>query len=158
MAAGSQRRARNVLEAAWNAAPHPDLGAAWIEAVPAPLARVKAVEDLTHRNPTHPEARLLMARVALAAGLTGRARSELDGLLASGAADRRAYMLFAELERAEHGDSAEGRAAEAAWLREAANAAGAPRWRCDACGAEHSAWKPDCAACGAMGRIGWSRS
>jgi HemY protein len=158
MAAGSQRRARNVLEAAWNAAPHPDLGAAWIEAVPAPLARVKAVEDLTHRNPGHPEARLLMARVALAAGLTGRARSELDGLLASGAADRRAYLLFAELERAEHGDSAEGRAAEAAWLREAANAAGAPRWRCDACGAEHSAWKPDCAACGAMGRIGWSRN
>ena len=158
MAAGSQRRARGVLEAAWNAAPHPDLGAAWVEAVPAPLARVKAVEDLTHRNPSHPEARLLMARVALAAGLTGRARSELDGLLASGAADRRAYMLFAELERAEHGDSAEGRAAEAAWLREAANAAGAPRWRCDACGAEHSAWKPDCAACGAMGPIGWSRS
>jgi HemY protein len=77
MAAGSQRRARNVLEAAWNAAPHPDLGTAWIEAVPAPLARVKAVEDLTHRNPSHPEARLLMARVALAAGLTGRARSEL---------------------------------------------------------------------------------
>jgi hypothetical protein len=51
-----------------------------------------------------------------------------------------------------------GRAAEAAWLREAANAAGAPRWRCDACGAEHSAWKPDCAACGTMGRIGWSRN
>jgi HemY protein len=146
------------LEAAWNAAPHPDLGAAWVEAVPAPLARVKAVEDLTHRNPSHPEARLLMARVALAAGLTGRARSELDGLLASGAADRRAYLLFAELERAEHGDSAEGRAAEAAWLREAANAAGAPRWRCDACGAEHSAWKPDCAGCGALGRIGWSRN
>ena len=156
-ASGSQRRARGVLEAAWNAAPHPDLGAAWIEAVPAPLARVKAVEDLTHRDPSHPEARLLMARVALAAGLTGRARSELDGLLGSGAADRRAYLLLAELERAEHGDSAEGRAAEAAWLREAANAAGAPRWRCDGCGAEHSAWKPDCAACGALGRIGWSR-
>jgi len=158
MAAGSQRRARNVLEAAWNAAPHPDLGNAWIEPVPAPLARVKAVEDLTHRNPSHPEARLLMARVALAAGLTGRARSELDGLLQSGSADRRAYLLFAELERAEHGDSTEGRAAEAAWLREAANAAGAPRWRCDACGAEHSAWKPDCAACGALGRIGWSHA
>ena len=98
------------------------------------------------------------AHMALAAGLTGRARSELDGLLASGAADRRAYLLFAELECAEHGDSAEGRAAEAAWLREAANAAGAPRWRCDACGAEYSAWKPDCAACGAMGRIGCSHS
>ena len=157
MAAGSQRRARHVLEAAWNAAPHPDLGAAWIEAVPAPLARVKAVEDLTHRNPGHPEAQLLMARVALAAGLTGRARSALEGLLAGGAADRRAFLLLAELERAEHGDSAEGRAAEAAWLREAANAVGAPRWRCDACGAEHGNWKPDCVACGALGRIGWSR-
>lgn len=84
MAAGSQRRARGVLEAAWNAAPHPDLGAAWIEALPAPLARVKAVEDLTHRDPSHPEARLLMARVALAAGLTGRARSELMACSAAG--------------------------------------------------------------------------
>lgn len=153
---GSARRARAVLEQAWLAAPHPDLGQAWIAGVADPLARVKAVEDLIHRNPDHPESRLLMARVALDAGLTGRARTELEALAGSAAADRRAFLLLAELEEVEHGDTAEGRAAQARWLRAAANAQGAPRWRCAACGAEHAAWKPDCAACGAVGRIIWS--
>jgi len=155
-AAGSARKARAVLEQAWMAAPHPDIGLAWIAGTPAPLARIKAVEDLTHRNPDHLESRLLMARVALDAGLTGRARAELEALIASGAADRRAYLMLAELEEAEHGDTADARAAQARWLRGAANAPGAPRWRCNACGAEHSAWKAECNACGTVGRIGWS--
>jgi HemY protein len=155
-AAGSARRARVVLEQAWVAAPHPDIGTAWIAGTPAPLARVKAAEDLVHRNPDHPESRLLMARVALDAGLTGRARAELEALVAGGAADRRAYLMLAELEEAEHGDTADARAAQARWLRGAANAAGAPVWRCNACGAEHNAWKAECTACGQVGRIAWS--
>lgn len=156
LAAGSTRRARAVLEQAWVAAPHPDLGLAWIAGTPAPLARIKAVEDLTHRNPTHVESRLLMARVALDAGLTGRARAELEALIASGAADRRAYLMLAELEEAEHGDTADARAAQAGWLRAAADAQGAPRWRCTTCGAEHTGWKAECNACGTVGRIAWS--
>lgn len=153
---GSTRRARSVLEQAWLAAPHPDIGQAWIAGIADKLARVKAVEDLIHRNADHPESRLLMARVALDAGLTGRARTELEALVGSGAADRRAFLLLAELEEVEHGDTADARAAQARWLRGAANAQGAPRWRCAACGAEHAAWKADCAACGAVGRIVWS--
>lgn len=155
-AAGSARKARAVLEQAWQAAPHPDLGAAWVAATPAPLARVKAVEDLTHRNADHPESRLLMARIALDAGLTGRARAELEALAGAGAADRRAFLMLAELEEAEHGDTADARAAQARWLRGAANAPGAPVWRCAGCGAEHSGWKAECSACGEVGRIAWS--
>lgn len=153
---GSARRARSVLEQAWLAAPHPDVGQAWIAGVAEKLTRVKAVEDLIHRNADHPESRLLMARVALDAGLTGRARAELEALVGSGAADRRGFLLLAELEEAEHGDTADARAAQARWLRGAANAQGAPRWRCAGCGAEHAAWKADCAACGTVGRIVWS--
>ena len=145
-----------VLEQAWVAAPHPDIGAAWIAGTPAPLARVKAVEDLTHRNADHLESRLLMARVALDAGLTGRARAELEALVTTGAADRRVYLMLAELEEAEHGDTADARAAQARWLRGAANAPGAPVWRCGACGAEHNAWKAECTSCGEVGRIAWS--
>ncbi len=155
-ATGSARKARAVLQQAWQAAPHPDIGLAWIADTPAPLARIKSVEDLTHRNPDHLESRLLMARVALDAGLTGRARAELEALIAAGAADRRAYLLLAELEEAEHGDTADARAAQARWLRGAADAPGAPRWRCTACGAEHGSWKAECNACGTVGRIGWS--
>lgn len=153
---GSARKARVVLEQAWVAAPHPDIGAAWIAGTPAALARVKAVEDLTHRNPTLLESRLLMARVALDAGLTGRARAELEALVTAEMADRRAFLMLAELEEAEHGDTADARAAQARWLRGAANAAGAPVWRCAACGAEHNAWKAECNACGEVGRIAWS--
>lgn len=155
-ATGSPRKARVVLEQAWTAAPHPDLGLAWMAPEKDPLARVKALEDLTHRSRAHPESRLLMARAAIDAGLTGRARSELDALVTTGAADRRAYLLLAELEDVEHGDTADARAAQAKWLRAAANAPGAPRWRCGSCGAEHNDWKADCAACGTAGRIAWS--
>ena len=156
LATGSARRARAVLEQAWVTAPHPDIGAAWIAGTPAALARVKAVEDLIHRNPDHLESRLLMARVALDAGLTGRARAELDALVAAETADRRAFLMLAELEEAEHGDTADARAAQARWLRGAANAPGAPVWRCAACGAEHNAWKAECNACGEVGRVTWS--
>jgi HemY protein len=154
--AGGARRARAVLEQAWVAAPHPDLGAAWLAGEKDRLARVKSVEDLVHRNREHPESRLLMARAAIDAGLTGRARSELEAMVASRTADRRAFLMLAELEEVEHGDTADARAAQAKWLRAAANAQGAPRWRCGGCGAEHGAWKPECPACGAVGRIGWS--
>lgn len=153
--AGSARKARTVLEQAWAAQPHPDLGAAWLAPVEDRLARVKAVEDLTHRNRSHPEARLLMARAALDAELTGRARAELEALAGTGTADRRCYLLLAELEQVEHGDTPDGRAAQARWLREAAEAPAEPHWRCGACGAEHGEWKPECGACGTVGRIAW---
>jgi HemY protein len=97
-----------------------------------------------------------MARAAIDAGLTGRARSELDALVAARSADRRAFLMLAELEEVEHGDTADARAAQAKWLRAAANAMGAPRWRCGACGVDHASWKAECAACGAVGRIAWS--
>ena len=121
-----------------------------------PLLRVKAAEVLIRRNPTHAESRLLLARVAIAAGLTGRARGALEALVQSGAADRRAYLLLAELEEAEHGETPEARAAQGRWLREAAGAAPEPRWRCGNCGTEHAAWAPVCTACDTVGRIAWA--
>ena len=120
---GSPRRARSVLEEAWAAAPHPDLAEPYLADEPDALMRVKAVEQLIRRNPDHPESRLLLARTALAAGLTGRARGALEALVQSGEADRRAYLLLSELEEAEHGETPEARAAQSRWLREAATAA-----------------------------------
>lgn len=153
---GSPRRARTALEQAWAARPHPDLAAAYLEGEADPLHRVKAAETLVHRNPTHPESRLLVGRMALEAGLTGRARQELDALVASGAADRRAYLALSDLEEVEHGDSPPGRAAQARWLRTAATANPEPRWRCSACGTDHAAWQPVCPACGSVGTVAWT--
>ena len=154
-AAGFPRRAKEVLETAWAAAPNPALAAAYLADAKDLVARVPAVDALIRRNPDAAESRLLLAETTLAVGLTGRARGALEALLASGAADRRAYAALAALELAEQGDTPEGRAAEARWLREAATAPEPAHWRCAGCGKTHAAWAPVCDGCGAPARIGW---
>ncbi|HEV7268941.1 MAG TPA: heme biosynthesis HemY N-terminal domain-containing protein [Falsiroseomonas sp.] len=154
--AGSPRRARQVLEEAWKARPHPDIAEAYIGAEADPLQRVKAAEQLAHANPRHPESHLLIGRLAVEAGLTGRARQELEALTAAGQADRRAYLALSDLEEAEGGDTPETRAAQARWLRMAATAAPEPRWRCSACGTDQPAWVPVCPNCQSVGTIGWT--
>jgi HemY protein len=154
-AGGFPRRAKEVLETAWTTAPNPAVAAAYLADAKDLVARVPAVEALIRRNPDAAESRLLLGETTLAVGLTGRARAALEALLASGAADRRAYGAMAALELAEHGDTTEGRAAEARWLRKAAGAAGTPQWRCGACGKAHATWAPVCDGCGATTRIDW---
>jgi HemY protein len=154
-AAGQGKRAKAVLEQAWAANPHPDLADEYLRGEGDLLGRARAAEQLVHRNPTHPESRLLLARTWTAANLTGRARAELTALLGSGQADRRAYEAMIELELLEQGEGPAGRAAEAKLLRAAAAAPPPPAWRCGECGAEHARWVPDCPSCRAVGRIGW---
>jgi HemY protein len=152
---GSPRRAKQALEEAWKARPHPDVAAAYVGEGD-PLQKVKAAEQLVVGNPKHPESHLLVGRLATQAGLTGRARQELEALAASGQADRRAYLALSDLEEAEGGDTPESRAAQAKWLRMAATAAPEPRWRCSHCGTEHADWSPVCGTCQSVGTIGWS--
>jgi HemY protein len=154
-AAGQGKRAKAVLEQAWAANPHPDLAEEYLRGEGDLLGRARAAEQLVHRNPSHPESRLLLARTWTAANLTGRARAELTALLASGQADRRAYQAMIDLELLEQGEGAAGRAAEAKWLRAAAAAPPPPTWRCGECGAEPGRWVPDCPSCGAVGQIAW---
>lgn len=152
---GSPRRAREVLEEAWKARPHPDLAEAYLGAEGDPLQRVKAAEKLVQGNARHAESHLLIGRLAVEAGLTGRARQELEALTAAGQADRRAYIALSDLEEAEGGDTPESRAAQARWLRMAATAAPEPRWRCTACGTDQAAWVPVCQHCQSVGTINW---
>ncbi|WP_431304381.1 heme biosynthesis HemY N-terminal domain-containing protein [Sediminicoccus sp. BL-A-41-H5] len=152
---GHPRRARGVLQRGWDAAPHPGIAELLLGLDTDRIRRVRMVEELTRNTPTHPESRLLRARIAFEAGLTGRARHELTLWRETGQADQRCYALLGEVERAEHGPDA-AREREAGWLREAAAAPMAPVWRCGHCGAEHSEWKPLCGACGTAGAITWS--
>jgi HemY protein len=155
LAEGQDRQARTALEDAWSRAPHPDIGSAYLASAGDASAKLRAAESLVRRNPGHPESRLLLARAALDAGLTGRARNALDSLLRDGKSDRRAYLMLSELEEAEHGNTPEARAAQARWLREAAGAAAEPGWRCGHCGTAHETWKPACQVCDTVGEIGW---
>ena len=149
-AAGSDARAQSVLRDAWQASPHPDLAAAALAGITDPLQRLKAAEKLTAGKPDHPETHLLLARAALAAGLTGaarrhaeRARQQLN--------QRRVWVLLADLEEQEHGYTEAVRDA----LRHAATADPDPTWRCAGCGRNHASWHPVCPNCGAAGRITW---
>ncbi|MFT8245388.1 heme biosynthesis HemY N-terminal domain-containing protein [Roseomonas sp. BN140053] len=155
-AAGQDRRARGVLEEAWKAGPHPAVGHEFLADSGDVLEQVKAAESLTQPNRAHPESRLLVGQAALHASLVGRARTELEALVAGEGADRRAFLALVELERAEQGDTPAGRAAEAKWLRAAAAALPEPVWRCTACGTDHLSWAPVCDHCGTAGRIGWT--
>ncbi|MFC0408978.1 heme biosynthesis HemY N-terminal domain-containing protein [Roseomonas elaeocarpi] len=155
-ASGNERRARTVLQEAWKAAPHPEIAMTYLEGVRDVLERVKGAETLVQSQRTHPESRLLLGREATGALLVGRARAELEELVASGEADRRAFLALVDLERTEQGDTPAGRAAEAKWLRAATAAPPEPHWQCGQCGTVHLNWAPVCGHCGTTGRIAWT--
>jgi HemY protein len=157
-ASGNGRRARQVLEESWAVEPNPAIAAAYLGDEADVQARVKAVEALIRRNPSAAESRLLLAQVALAAGLTGRARGALQALSVSGEADRRSFLALAELEVAEHGETTEAKEAQAKWLREAARAPAEPHWRCGNCGKVHEAWVGVCDGCGSFGQVAWGHA
>ena len=87
-AEGKAKKAASELERAWAVIPHPLVLSAYLQIVPAeaPLARAGRVEKLVSGNPDHPESRLALADVALAAELWGQARSRLEPLLDTGTA------------------------------------------------------------------------
>ena len=71
---------------------------------------LQAAKRLVARNPTHPESRLLLAQVALDAGLTGEARHQIESAAEpKGCHQRRLCLLLAEIEEQERGDTEAGR-------------------------------------------------
>jgi HemY protein len=157
-AAREARKAENVLEKAWAAAPHPDLAAFYLEPDTDPLVRVKEAQRLASFNPTHPESYVLLAQTALAAKLTGEARRHAQAALAAGLDQRRLWVLKADIEEADAagggGEAATFAAHEA--LRRSQTARPDPRWRCSTCGAEPGRWHAACPSCGTVGRVEWT--
>jgi HemY protein len=152
---GQSRRARRALEAAWRAAPHPALAAAYraLYAEEPPLLRYKRMERLAAAQPDHAESLLALAQAALEARLWGEARRHLAAAGADGATpSARVCRLMAELEEAEHADAAAART----WLARAAAGAPDPAWLCQACGAESQSWSSQCAQCRGFATLAWS--
>jgi HemY protein len=152
------RKAENVIEKAWAAAPHPDLATFYLEPVTDPLERVREAERLAGFNKTNAESHLLRARTCLAAKLTGQARRHAEAALAAGLDQRRLWVLKADIEDA---DAAAGGGEAAAFaaheaLRRSQSARPDPRWRCTTCGAEPGQWQAACSSCGTVGRMQWT--
>ena len=70
---------------------------------PDKLARVQAAKRLVATNATHPESWILLAKVALEAGLTGEARHQIEAAQGEGIRHRRLCLLLAEIEEQERG-------------------------------------------------------
>ncbi|MBV9750546.1 MAG: heme biosynthesis protein HemY [Acetobacteraceae bacterium] len=148
-AAGREARALTVIRHGWSIAPQPELAEFALIPLAEPLARTQAAQRLTEANPTHAESRLILARTALEAGLTGEARRHAEDAVKAGVNQRRFWLLLAEIEEAEGSDQREA-------LRRAATADPDPVWRCEACHTVHAAWHPACPDCFTVGSLRWS--
>ena len=146
--AGRTSKAMDVLRSSWRAAPHPDLAVLALSAITDPALRLKEATRLVQPNPEHPESRFLLARLALEAGNLGEARAQADKALAAGMNQQRLWLLVADIEAAENGDSK-------AALRQATSAEPDPGWRCENCGTAQGSWMPSCPVCKTPGRISW---
>jgi HemY protein len=147
-AAGRESRALTVIRHTWSIAPHPDLADFALAPMIDPLARTQAAQRLTEANPTHAESRLVLARTALDAGLTGEARRHAEAAIAAGVNQRRMWLLLAEIEEAEGTDQRDA-------LRHAATADPDPTWRCEACHTAHARWHAACPDCFTVGSLRW---
>jgi len=154
-ATGSEKRAQACVLEAWKRAPHPDLAIFALATQTDSLARAQAAKRLTAANPTHAESRILLARTALDAGLTGEARHQVETAQAEGVHQRRLSLILAEIEEHERGDTEAGRLAQREALRQASTADADPHWQCTNCHADQTAWHPKCTTCGKVGTIQW---
>ncbi|MGB1033911.1 MAG: heme biosynthesis protein HemY [Primorskyibacter sp.] len=146
------RNAVRLLRKAWEIEPHPDLAAAFADIEPeeTPTARLRRFQTLTNLRKDHPETRMLLAELNLAAEDFPAARRALGDLVEQ-QADARVLTIMAAIERGEGADEAIVRA----WLTKALVAPRGPQWVCDACNNIHADWAPTCDNCHGLDTLSW---
>jgi HemY protein len=87
--------------------------------------------------------------------LTAEARTAAEAAQADGINQRRLWLLIAEIEEVERGDTEAGRLAQRNALREAASADADPHWQCTNCRTDHASWQPKCSSCGSVATVQW---
>ncbi|MBL9060662.1 MAG: tetratricopeptide repeat protein, partial [Mangrovicoccus sp.] len=155
VALGKPKNAAKIIKTAWAKEPHPDLAAAFAEIAPdeSPAARVKRFAALTKVAPEHPETRMLLAELEIAAENFPGARRAL-GTLIDTQPTARVMTLMAAIERGEgSGDST-----VKAWLARALTAPRGPQWICDNCGHVHGDWLALCENCQAFDTLSWKQA
>lgn len=119
------RRAAEILEAAWTAAPHPALARAYgaLRRSDTKAKRAERLRALAALNPDHRESRILLAETALDQSNPEAARQALAPILAQPPVSARMCALAARLDQLE-GDGAAARR----WMARAAHAPGEADW------------------------------
>jgi len=146
------RYATRVLTKAWEAQPHPDLAAAFAAIKPdeTPQDRIKRFKALTKHQHSHPQTRMLLCELHIAAEDFPEARKALGGL-AENEPTQRSLTLMAAIERGEGADDLVVRA----WLAKAVTASRGPQWLCENCNHIHAAWRPVCDNCASFDTLAW---
>ena len=153
-AQGREKAAQDVLRRAWGASPHPDIADLALQTAPAePLPRLKAATELVREAKRHGESFLLLARLSLEAGLTGEAQRLGQAARAAGIAERRMFVLFADIAEATNNTAAHHEA-----LGHAAAADPDPVWQCTNCSTIAESWRAACAHCHSVGTVKWTAS
>ncbi|MBM7067213.1 heme biosynthesis protein HemY [Actibacterium sp. 188UL27-1] len=151
---GQERPATRVIKTAWEATPHPDLAAAFAAIHPdeTPDDRISRFQTLTKLRPDHPETRMLLAELYIAAEDFPAARKALGDLYETDPTQR-SLTIMAAVERGEGSDDTVVRA----WLTKALTAPRDAQWVCENCGNVHGTWAPVCAACDSFDTLDWKR-
>ncbi len=146
--------ATRTILAAWELAPHPELATVYAEIEPdeAPLDRIKRFQKLTKSMPKHPETKMLLAELNIAASNYTKARSVLRGLAKSDPT-MRSLTIMAAIERGEGADDQTVRQL----LTQAISAQRDPQWICENCGETYQSWEPVCLSCDAIDSVSWKR-
>ncbi len=149
---GKPRYAARVIRKAWAAQPHPDLAAAFAEIEPGenPAARIKRFQTLAKSQPDHPETRLLMSELHIAAEDFPAARRALGDLVERDPTTR----VLTNMAAIERGEGAPDHVVRA-WLARALTARRGPQWICDKCQHIQGSWAPVCGNCGAFDTLSW---
>jgi HemY protein len=150
-ASGKEARAQEILRSTWSLAPQPDVADYALASAADDLARMRLAETIARVSALDPESSFLLARTALAAGLTGEAQRHALTARELGMNQRRLWLLQAEIAGRMDDAPAQNEA-----LRHAASADPDPVWRCAQCGTAHDQWRPVCDACQTPGRIAWT--
>ncbi len=149
---GDQKQALKLIETVWATKPHPDLAAAYLEALAGQsnVAKLARVEKLARIAPNAPESRHIVAEVALSARNFGKGREALAPLIASGRhPTAHTCLLMAEIEDAEHGPSGPVRE----WLARGSRAPRDQVWIADGVVATH--WLPISPVTGRLDAFEW---
>ncbi|MEM9552357.1 MAG: heme biosynthesis HemY N-terminal domain-containing protein [Pseudomonadota bacterium] len=136
---GKPRYATRILKKAWDVLPHPDLAAAFAEIEPneSSTARLERFQTLTRSHPDHPETKMLLAELNIAAENFPQARRAM-GDLAETDPTKRSLTLMAAIERGEGADDSVVKA----WLAKAVTASPGPQWICEVDGKAYAEWTP----------------
>ncbi len=149
---GNARYATRVLTKVWNTQPHPDIAAAYAEIAPDETsdARLKRFAKLTKTTADHPETKMLMAELQIAAEDFPAARRALGDLVEK-EPTARSLTIMAAIERGEGADDSVVRG----WLTKALTAPRGPQWICENCQHIHATWAATCDNCGSFDTLAW---